>query len=105
MKAAFNPVSIHQKTPCNDLAGGFHLTSIRLFFPNCLESFPKRFCRYYIHLNAIHAEAKAVTPVRLGYGMSVGSPVKNVETSSPAPTRHARSYAPQRFIHQSNGGR
>ena len=51
----------------------------------------------HIHLNAIQAEAKAVTHIHLGYGMSAGSPVKNVEASSPAPTRQARSYAPQRL--------
>ena len=50
-----------------------------------------------INLNEIRAEAKAVTPIHLGDGMSVGSPVKNVEASSPAPTRQARSYAPQRL--------
>ena len=51
----------------------------------------------HIHLNTIRAEAKAMMPIHLKYGMSVGSPVKNVETSSPAPTRHARSNAPQRL--------
>ena len=51
----------------------------------------------HIYLNSIRAEAKAVTPIHFGYGMSVGSPVKNVETSSPATTRQARSYAPQRL--------
>ena len=49
------------------------------------------------HLNATRAEAKAETHVHLGDGMSAGSPVKNVEASSPATTRQARSYAPQRL--------
>ena len=51
----------------------------------------------HIHPIAIRAEAKAVTPIHLKYGMSVGSPVKNVETNSPATTRQARSNAPQRL--------
>ena len=51
----------------------------------------------HIHLNATRAEAKAETHVHLGDGMSAGSPVKNVEASSPATTRQARSNAPQRL--------
>ena len=51
----------------------------------------------HIHMNAILAEANAITPIHLGDGMSAGIPVKNVEASSPVTTRQARSNAPQRL--------